>query len=936
MSRTFFIILISVFLFIGINTIFYFSIYKQQLDFQTELLARQTRICGSTMEQEGQRFENELNSIPYQDDVTRLFIDEAVKQRGSTNLQKLYSGYSELINKITVYDHNKNVYSLILDSKNNFVSDYYESQQQVPLAERDELILRQGRYLLSIPGFDEGGIVRSNILVDINFTRFANEIFKRYGVEEILWQCLVSEEGELISSLEEDISISDGDQRRISSDIRSETEGSMVHSIMVDSVSTRVVSYYYPIRLVKRNLGIIFSIKSDLFLRSIIYKIIIISFCSILLFVLLLYIHFKVVKVRSGQIRMQKTSEESLMRTFHDLPFPLLFINPDGRIRMMNQAARSMLPPERGDGEIGFSDLGLEDLPEAAYTVYQRTFGHGSVKLIRNKPDRKHFYALEWDSEIGDEKIKIVLLINISEFENRRNLEKISQAARTELLQKMAREIRVPLDQLQKTIRDLEKKPAPGDIAKSSEILQKSSSLLSNLIHATLEFAEQEAAQVVLEEIPFFLRAEIDVALEPYRRNPSNTSIITKIRNDVPDNLIGDPFRLRQVIASLVENALELTDDGRILISAETIEQHSGSLKLQFQVEDTGSGLPGDQIQQLSEKTGPDAEPLAKRLSTARLHVELMKGYLWLESPSSISTSPDHPGMKYIFTIEVIPGEPLKENLSFQDIRQPGEIECLILSQEKETDNEQFDPLVHMGIKPSYLVYRKENMDSLFELVAQKKAGNHLIIVMHTPDQDGFPTARELVRKDLAGDQILILLSTVHRQENYALSRNAGIDYYLEYPYEPYLFVEIFTRHFPGLDRNNFKQVPELIKIRQDLAILLAEDNLFNRKVVQGLFKSMGLEIDLAENGSQAVGMVRDREYDIIFLDLLMPEMDGLQAAAEIRKTGFKGPLIALTAVEDEEIRSTALQAHFNDYLIKPASKENLRKILIEHSSKSR
>ena len=102
MYRNFFIILISAFLFIGINTVFYYTIFMQQLDFQTELLTRQTRICGNTIEQEGQEFENELNSIPYQDDFTRLFTDEEIKLRGSVNLQKLYTGYSQLINNIGI------------------------------------------------------------------------------------------------------------------------------------------------------------------------------------------------------------------------------------------------------------------------------------------------------------------------------------------------------------------------------------------------------------------------------------------------------------------------------------------------------------------------------------------------------------------------------------------------------------------------------------------------------------------------------------------------------------------------------------------------------------------------------------------------------------------------------------------------------------------
>ena len=133
MNRSFFIILISIFIFIGINTVFYFTIFNQQLDFQTDLLARQTRLCGSTIEQGGMNFENELNAIPFADDFSELFTNVEIRERGAVNLQKLYTRNSELINKITVFDNENNVYSLILDREGDFVTDYYESQEQTIL-----------------------------------------------------------------------------------------------------------------------------------------------------------------------------------------------------------------------------------------------------------------------------------------------------------------------------------------------------------------------------------------------------------------------------------------------------------------------------------------------------------------------------------------------------------------------------------------------------------------------------------------------------------------------------------------------------------------------------------------------------------------------------------------------------------------------------------
>ncbi len=329
MNKKFFLILFSVFIFVAVNTIFYFQILNQQLDFQTELLRGQTQICGNAIDKEGQRFENELNSIPYQNDFARLFSNEEIKQRGSSNLQKLYTGYSQLIDKITVYDNLNNVYSLILDNKNNFVSDYYESQHQIPLKKKEQLLKREGKYQLSIPEFDENGVVRSNILVDLNYTRFVHAIFERYELKHALWQWLIFENCEFISSSENSFVISEVDLKHIGSEILNDTEGSLTHTITIDSVSTRVVSVYYPIHLVDRDLGIVFSIKTDLFLQSIVMKIIIISLCSLVLLATLLYIHFRVTNVQLKKLNAHKYSEDSLFNIIESLPFGIIFINPD-------------------------------------------------------------------------------------------------------------------------------------------------------------------------------------------------------------------------------------------------------------------------------------------------------------------------------------------------------------------------------------------------------------------------------------------------------------------------------------------------------------------------------------------------------------------------------------------------------------------------------
>lgn len=804
MNRTFFIILISTFLFIGINTVFYITIFNQQLDFQTDLLARQTRLCGSTMEQGGMNFENDLNAIPFAEDFTYLFSNEEIRERGIENLQKLYTKYADLIDKITVLDNENNVYSLILDRRGSFVSDYYESQEQTILREREALIYDQEKYSLSIPVFDENGMVSSNIVVEVNFTRYINSIFDKYRLENTLWQWTVTDEGRLIATAETDLSIPSHDLKRIGADIIEGEESSMVHSIDVNQSPTRVVSVYYPIRLVKRDLGIIFSIKTDLFLRSIITKFSIISLSSLALIALLLYIYFTAYRFKSETVRRKRVSEMALINTLDSLPVGIILSEPGGAIRVMNTTAREWIMKDPKDSPVNKSmkELGM-DTPVMATddALYTRAFGQGEVIKTQNDAIIRQLFRCEWVTEINMVQTNITLLFDISEFEKLRNLEKIAHLAKTELLESMSHAMAGTVSQLQNAVDKMEKEGSKGNVKDTAVILKKTTDLLSNQISSIIDFATQDAEKVMMEEIPFSLKDEINLAIQPFKSvaAQSNTSIITKIRDNIPERLIGDPFRLRQILYNLMESSIEQTRGGRVLISAEEIEHHDEHLVIRFQIDDTGYGLPQEIIDKFQNRQGDGFDLSVKgskenelRIAVALQYINLLRGQLWMESPSAISADPDQPGTKYSFTIEVLDGSRIREDILSKDTAK--------------------SPTTHI--------------------------------------------------------------------------------------------------------------------INPDISILLAEDNIFNRKLAQNLFKSLGFEIDQAENGKEAVKMAIEKSYDIIFMDLLMPELDGLQAVAEIRKRGIEVPVVAVTAVENPDTRSDAAALGIEDYLLKPATTDQIKEIL--------
>ncbi|KPK80743.1 MAG: hypothetical protein AMS27_16205, partial [Bacteroides sp. SM23_62_1] len=549
MRRTFIIILISVFAFIAVNTLFYINIYKNQLAFQTDLLTRQIRLCGSAIEQNGLSFESEVNYILYSEDITRLFKDTDIKEPECKNLELFYAKYQNLINKINLLDNQKHVYSLILDKRNNFVSDLYESQQQIALLDRDKLYTENGQFYFAIPVFKDN-IVQSNIIIEIDFIHYVGTVFDQYKIENTLWQWMMAIEGEIVSTFGNDLIVDSRDLEKISEEITEGNEGWIVHNININGETVKTVSVFFPIRLIRKDFGIIFSIKSDLFLQSIYLKIIIITIASVVLMILILYINFRIIKVKSAEARKYEISERALRKSFDHLPVGLIIINPDQTIRIMNKAASDLLLLDNKNDYEGekINQIMTEDLDKQAEQIYHIAFGEGIKFTVSNQIHENILFKQTFTADINNHQISILIIFDITPFEKTQKLDKLAHISKSNLMENMIHEIRTPLDEIRKSLTFLSGNKLSTEQKEHLQSIQRSIDLLENLIKAFTDFSKIEAREIVFEKIPFRLRDEINLAIEQLKHHTinKNNSIITKIRNDVPDKIIGDPFRLRQ------------------------------------------------------------------------------------------------------------------------------------------------------------------------------------------------------------------------------------------------------------------------------------------------------------------------------------------------------------------------------------------------------
>ena len=215
-----------------------------------------------------------------------------------------------------------------------------------------------------------------------------------------------------------------------------------------------------------------------------------------------------------------------------------------------------------------------------------------------------------------------------------------------------------------------------------------------------------------------------------------------------------------------------------------------------------------------------------------------------------------------------------------------------------------------------------------------KKDLYNLVILYDKNNLDGFALAKTIKDEGLSDKFPIILVSGNDKAGNYKISKQLWIDYYLIEPFESKEIYDILKDIFIAIEEHH-SIASTLNSLPEELSILLVEDNLINQKVAQSIFKNIGYEIELAKNGAEAITLTGEKEYDIIFMDLFMPEVDGFEATERIRKNGIEIPIIAMSADSDDERKAEAIEVGMDDYLTKPVKVETVKLLLIKLFSSS-
>ncbi|MBA4062532.1 MAG: hypothetical protein C0501_02275 [Isosphaera sp.] len=529
----------------------------------------------------------------------------------------------------------------------------------------------------------------------------------------------------------------------------------------------------------------------------------------------------------------------------------------------------------------------------------------------------------------------VSLRTDITDLKRAREEAEAATRARGEFLANMSHEIRTPMNGIMGLTDLVLETDLTAEQRESLSLVKSSAEALLTIINDILDFSKIEAGKLSLDPIPFRLRDAVGDTLKALalRAHGKGLELTCDVRPDVPDAVVGDAGRLRQVLTNLVGNAVKFTAKGEVGVRAERVPDPGGGVRVRFSVADTGIGIPADARAAIFDPfTQADGSTTRKYGGTglglticARL-VSLMGGTIAVES---------EPGKGSTFSFDVrftraTPSAAKSGVFPPSDLRG---LNVLVVDDNPTNRRVLAETLQLWGARAACAASGPE---ALAELTRAAAAGTPYPLVLldaMMPEMDGFAVAERVAgRADLAAP-VVMMLSSADRGEDAARCRALGMAGYLVKPVKPgelrrALAAAVGTRAEAARAARPAAPAPDAPPLR----ILLAEDNAVNQRVAVRILQGCGHRVTVANHGGEAVRLSAGERFDVILIDVQMPVMDGFEAVAVIRAreagTGRRTPIVAMTAHAMKGDRERCLAAGMDDYLSKPVRRDELVGIL--------